>query len=181
MSCCFNNRNFYNNGNLPCGTGYVRPTVSVITPMGITGPTGPTGPTGATGPQGESGIISIAYFTAPTVTNAEPTLLLENSYPVGQTDITFAGENNVNLTAGTYIMRFGSTVTSTNGTPPTISISVNNIVDTGTIRTGIAFGSANLTGDALLTIPTNSTLSFNVTQAPELTYSESFLIISKLN
>ena len=77
-------------------------------------------------------------------------------------------------------MRFGSTVTSTNGTLPTISISVDNVVESGTIRTGVGFGSANLTGDALITINTPSLLTFNVTVAPELTYSENFLIITKL-
>lgn len=169
------NCNFTNN----CGNLYPQNIGMPSCPSvkGVAGATGPTGPTGATG---ASGIMTTAFFTAPSVVNAEPTLLLENSYPTDQTDITFAGENQINIAPGTYLMRFGSTVTSTNGTPPTISISVNNVVESGTIRTGVAFGSASLTGDALLTIPTQSVLTFNVTVAPELTYSENFLIISKL-
>lgn len=158
-------------------------TTGVAGPRGATGATGATGPTGPTGPTGATGssaLTSIAFFTAPSATNVEPTLLLENSYPANQTDITFAGENGVNLTAGTYIMRFGSTVTSTNGTLPTISISIDNVVESGTIRTGVAFGSASLTGDALITINGDALLTFNVTLAPELTYDENFLIISKL-
>ena len=147
---------------------------------GATGPTGATGATGATGPAGTSGISATAFFTAPSVTNEEPTLVLENAFPTDQTDITSAGANGVTIHPGTYLMRFGSTVTSTNGTPPTISLSVNNLVESGTIRTGVSFGSASLTGDALLTIPTRSILSFNVSMAPELTYDENFLIISKI-
>ena len=77
-------------------------------------------------------------------------------------------------------MRFGSTVTSSNDTPPTISIMLNNIVESGTIRTGVAYGSASLTGDALITVTVPSLLTFNVTIEPELTYDENFLIISKL-
>lgn len=138
------------------------------------------GATGPTGPAGAPGFTATAFFTAPSVTNAEPTLLLENAYPTSQTEISFAGRNSINLAAGTYLMRFGSTVTSTNGTPPTISISVDNVVESGTIRTGVAFGSASLTGDALITIATPSILTFNVTIANELTYDENFLIISKL-
>ncbi len=144
------------------------------------GQIGPTGPTGPTGPAGASAINTTAFFTAPRVVNAEPTLLLENSYPTEQTDITYAGANTINIAPGTYLMRFGSTVTSSNGTLPTISISVNNLVENGTIRTGVAFGSSNLTGDALITIPTESVLSFNVTPAAELTYDENFLIITRL-
>ena len=167
-------------------------SVGVAGPIGPTGATGPTGPTGATGPTGvtgatgptgatgTSGISATAFLTAPSVTNAEPELILENSFPVGEQDITFAGANAVNLAAGTYLIRFGSTVTSTNGTPPTISVSVNNLVESGTIRTGVAYGSASLTGDALLTTTDNAILTFNVTISPELTYDENFLIISKI-
>lgn len=147
---------------------------------GATGPTGPIGPTGATGPAGTSGISSTAFFTAPSITNAQPTLILENSFPIGETDITLESGNGINIAPGTYLMRFGSTVTSTNGTPPTISILVNNIVESGTIRTGVAYGSASLTGDALITIPTQSILSFEVTVASELTYDENFLIVAKI-
>lgn len=147
---------------------------------GATGATGPTGPTGATGPAGTPGISSTAFFTASSATNVEPTLIMENSFPTSETNITLAGENNINIAPGTYLMRFGSTVTSTNGTLPTISILVNNVVESGTIRTGVAYGSASLNGDALLTIPTQSILSFEVTISPDLTYDENFLIVSKI-
>lgn len=170
---CFNpcGNNFPQNLKFPVGAGCV----------GVTGPTGPTGATGPMGPTGPAGTFgATAFFTAPSITNAEPTLLLENSFPVGQTEIALMGENNISVESGTYLLRYGSTVTSTNGTPPTISVSVNNVVESGTIRTGVAFGSANLTGDALLTIPTPSIISFNTTLSPELTYSENFLIISKI-
>ncbi len=175
---CFNFNTPSNNCCNPCPpkpispnyTRYILQTVS----GGVTGPTGPTGPAGA------PGFTATAFFTAPSVTNAEPTLILENSYPTSQTEITLAGGNGINLTPGTYLLRFGSTVTSTNGTPPTISISVDNVVESGTIRTGVAFGSASLTGDALITIATPSILSFNVTIANELIYDENFIIISKL-
>lgn len=164
QSCCFNQTN-------PNQCAAI---------VGPTGPTGPTGATGATGATGESGISSTAFFTAPRVTNAQPTLILENAFPVGQTDLTVAGGNSINAAPGTYLLRFGSTVTSTNGTPPTISISVNNVVESGTIRTGVAFGSASLTGDALLSISAPSQMSFEVSVSPELTYDENFLIISKI-
>lgn len=168
--------------SVPSIIGPTGPT-GPIGPTGATGPVGPTGATGATGatgPAGTPGISSTAFFTAPSVTNAQPALIMENSFPVGEIDITLDSGNSVNIAPGTYLMRFGSTVTSANGTPPTISIMVNNIVESGTIRTGVAYGSASLTGDALLTIPTQSVLSFEVTAAPELTYDESFLIISKI-
>ncbi len=185
----FNNCSNLYPPSINLAAGQPAPNCPISCPTGATGPIGPTGPTGATGATGPagpigatgtSGISSTAFFTAPSATNAEPSLILENSFPLGETDITLAGENNVNLAAGTYLLRYGSTVTSTNGTLPTISISVNELVESGTIRTGVAYGSANLTGDALLTISTNSVLSLSVTVAPELTYDETFLIISKL-
>ncbi len=179
-----------NNCCNPCLTNEMPPVYSrIIVQTGAVGPTGPTGPTGPagdigptgpTGATGPAGFEATAFFTAGNAVGVEPTLLLENAYPTNQTQISFAGDNNVNLEPGTYLMRFGSTVTSTNGTPPTISILVNNTVESGTIRTGVAFGSANLTGDALITIQVPSRLSFNVTTANELSYDENFLIISKL-
>ena len=181
---CFNFNTPNNNCCNPCPTKPISPNhtqyILQSFSVGPTGPAGPTGPIGPTGPAGAPGFAATAFFTAPSVTNAEPELLLENAYPTSQTEISLAGGNGINLTPGTYLMRFGSTVTSSNGTPPTISISVDNVVESGTIRTGVAFGSASLNGDALITIATPSLLTFNVTIANELIYDENFLIISKL-
>lgn len=210
MSCCFNNFNsgccnrpiipfVPNQGGTnvdriiftgitgptgPAGpTGATGPTgpQGPIGLTGATGATGPTGPTGATGPAGEPATVSSASFVATGAAGSELTLTLSSEYPASQTDIVLDGaENNIDLTAGSYLVSYGTIGTTTDGNLPTISLEVNDVVVAPTTKTGITTTTTTLNGVYIVNLPADGTIGLNTTQNANITYTGTYLTIQKL-
>lgn len=151
-------------------------------PTGETGPTGAIGPTGPTGPAGENAVTTALYLTSATATNSEPTFESTAEYPTSQTDITLS-ENNTQatLTAGSYIIDYGTTAVSTGSTAPSISLTVGSNPDSITTRAGVAGTTSSLNGSYLLNATDTTTVQLTTTQSADITYNNSYLLIRKLN
>lgn len=165
-------------------TGPAGPT-GPIGPTGLTGPTGPTGatgPTGPTGPAGETPTVSAATFSATGAADAPLTLSAETEYPTAQTDIVLDGtDNNIDLTAGSYIVSYGTIGTTTDTNAPSISLTVNGTPVPSSTRTGVANGTTGLNGVYIVNLPADGTLGLAVTQNAAITYDDSYLTIQKLS
>lgn len=151
--------------------------------QGVQGPAGATGaigPTGPTGPAGANATLILALFTAPTATNTNLILAQIASFPIGQNFITLSN-NNILLTPGTYLVRYGSTLTSTSASVPSIFLTIDGIQDVTTIRNGIANWTISTFGEAIIT-PNNpvTNLTLNTTLGATLTYSNNFITIQRL-
>ncbi len=159
-----------------------------IGPTGLTGLTGPTGPTGATGPTGPTGpagttpTISAATFSATGAANAPLTLAVGGEYPADQTDIVLDGaDNNIDLTAGSYLVSYGTIGTTTDTNTPSITLVVNGANVQASTKTGIANGTTSLNGVYIVNLPADGTLGLAVTQNTAITYNGSYLTIQKLS
>ncbi len=210
MSCCFNqNFSCCNRPNLPQPpfgqgggvnvdriiftgitgpTGPIGPTgpqgpagVGTVGPTGPTGATGPTGPTGATGPAGTPATVAVASFSATGGAGAALTLAAGNEYPAGQTDITLdTTDNNVDLTAGSYLVSYGTIGTTGDTTTPSITLSVDGSDVGATTKTGAASTTTGLNGIYIVNLTTDGTVGLTVTQNASVTYSGTYLTIQKL-
>lgn len=162
MNCCRSCGGFYNLNSMNNG-------------IGVTGPQGPQGPAGA------PAISVAAQFVAPPATDEDLVLSTFASYPATQTDIVLdATNNNVVLTAGTYLIRYGTVATNTGVTFPTISLSFNGIINPITTRTGATNATSTLSGDLLITVLPGTTVGLETTNGADITYTNSYLLIEKL-
>lgn len=167
-------------------------------PAGATGATGPAGPVGPQGPQGPQGIqgpigpegpagadatIIASLLTAPDATGTEPVLAQSTTTPTGQTDIVLnTANNNVELTAGTYSIRYGTNATSTTETAiPSISLAINGTTDALTTRLGTPNTTSSISGDYLYTATAGDTIGLDTTEDASITYSNNYLLIQKLD
>lgn len=163
----------------PAGPQGVPGAIGPTGPVGPIGPQGIQGPTGPTGPAGEDGVAVVGFFTATTSTTADPVLATTNVYPAGETDIVLNTEdNNLNLTAGTYLINYGTTATATTA-EPTISLIVNGIMEDGSTRMGMTGMTSTISGSYLLTFEDVGTLRLTTT-LNGITYNNTYLIIQKL-
>ncbi|MBO4412575.1 MAG: hypothetical protein J5779_01000 [Clostridia bacterium] len=163
MSCCNNCGGYYNLNSINNG-------------IGVSGPQGPQGPAGA------PAISVAAEFIAPAATNEDLVLTAFTSYPGTQTSIVLnSTNNNVELTGGTYLIRYGTVATNTGATLPTISLTFNGVVYPITTRTGAANATNTLSGDLLITVLPGTTVGLETTNSAEITYTNSYLIIEKLS
>ena len=153
-----------------------------IGPTGPTGPTGETGPTGPTGPAGTAAAITIAQFTAPTTTGTELVLAESTESPAGQTEIVLnTTDNDVELTAGTYLIRYGTNATSTVVTSvPSISLEINGVANAETTRFGVGGTTSSVNGDYLYTATAGDTISLAVNESTDITYDNNYLIIQEV-
>lgn len=153
-------------------------------PIGLTGATGeigPTGPTGPTGPAGTPVATTLALFNAPTATDTQPVLAEGGESPAGQTDIELiTTDNNVELTAGTYLIRYGTTAESQGGDETAISLTVDDVVVTSTTRTGNANENTVLIGEYILVATDGTTVGVETAQSASNTYTNTYLVIQKL-
>lgn len=151
-------------------------------PVGPQGPQGPIGPQGPAGPAGADATNVVALFTAPTATGVEPVLAETAEVPAGQTDIVLdTTTNDVTLTAGTYLVGYSTTATSTGTTVPTISLTQNGTVIAGTTRSGTATTTENLFGQHLIVTSEGDTVGIETTNSTETTYDNTQLLIQKLS
>lgn len=157
----------------PAGTG--------VGPTGPTGATGPTGPTGATGPAGTDATVAAATFSAIGAANTPLTLAVGNEYPAAQTDIVLDGaENNIDLTAGSYLVSYGTVGTAAGATTPSITLSVNGSDVAATTKTGAATSTTGLNGVYIVNLPADGTIGLTTTQDTQVTYAGTYLTIQKL-
>ena len=194
----------------PCGPrGPVGPT-GPTGPRGVTGPTGPTGPTGVTGPTGATGPTGVTGptgATGPTGTSAPADLvnatnvspqtpasgaaltLDTNQVSLGSAVSHSTGASNFTLGAtGTYQVSYSTNATpSSSATPPinaSIQLNRGGSLIPGTLATATlaaAGNSTHLSGNALIqvnTVPITITLVSNNANS---TYSNTSVIIRKLN
>ncbi len=200
MSCCFNqNFSCCNRPILPqppfgqgggvnvdriIFTGITGPT-GPIGPTGPQGPAstivGPTGPTGATGPAGTPATVAAATFSATGAAGSPLTLTVGNDYPADQTDIVLNGAaNNINLTAGSYLVSYGTVATAGDTNVPTITLSVNGSDVAASTKTGVGNATTGLNGVYIVNLPADGTLGLTVAQNAQLTYNGSYLTVQKL-
>ena len=143
---------------------------------------GPTGPTGPTGPAGTSSENIVAFFTSALATNVDPVLTETAETPAGQTDIVLdAITNQVLLSAGDYLIRFGTTAESQGSDLASISLTVNGIIVPITTRTGNANENTVLTGEYLISAADATAIGLSTTLNEDTTYTNTYLTIQQMN
>ena len=149
---------------------------------GVTGPTGPTGATGPTGPAGETGESVAAFFNSATATNAQPVFTEIAETPSGQTDISLNGAGTgVVLTAGSYLVSFGTTAISRGSDVASIVLTVNGVPVSITTRTGNANENTVLTGQYLINSAAGATLGIQTALDEDTTYTNTYISVLKLS
>ena len=147
-------------------------------PTGATGPTGPTGPTGATGVAG----LTTAYLTSTNAKNADPIFIRTSEYPFDQNAIVLNGAGTeVTITAGSYIIEYGATADSKDGTAPTLALSFNGNVEAITTRTGKSNEMSDLHGVHMHVTQLQDKLMLKTATSAQLTYNNVYLLIRKLD
>ena len=150
-------------------------------PTGATGLTGATGPTGPTGPAGETPTNAVSLFEVPTATNVQPVLAQTATSPTGQTDIVLnTTNNNIELGAGSYLVRYGTTAESQGVDITSISLTVNGVVVPSTTRTGNANENTVLTGEYLVTSAGGTTIGLETALDATNTYTNTYLVVQKI-
>ena len=102
-----------------------------------------------------------------------------NSYPQGQFDITAQGTNSINLTAGTYLVRFSATIINTSQTVPEIYLYTTSTIQPSR-RYGVANGTAQVYGDYLLTMEQAGQVMIMNTTLNGISYSNIYVLIQKI-
>lgn len=184
MSCCNNCQGYYN--NCPCSrrSGSGGTTQVIVGPQGEQGPIGPQGPQGEQGPAGETTVASTALYTAATdavAVRATPTLALTTQYPTTQTDIVLSGTNTVTLANGYYLVMYGTNATSTSNETPSIYLSLNGTPLPSSTRVGDKTAISSLSGQYFVQSTGGSTLELVFDEIENSTYTDNYLILSKLS
>ncbi len=131
--------------------------------------------------QTPTGVLAVAQFDGVTATNTPIVLTETISAPAGQTNILLnTANNNVNVTPGTYLIRYGSTATSTSTTVPSLTLAFNGTGDSSTTRTGVANGTSTINGEYVEVFDNAGTIGLNSNQSADVTYDNNYLIIQKL-
>lgn len=131
--------------------------------------------------QTPTGVLAVAQFDGATATNTPIVLTETISAPTGQTNILLnTANNNVNVTPGTYLIRYGSTATSTSTTVPSLTLAFNGTGDSSTTRTGVANGTTTINGEYVEVFDNAGTIGLNSNQSADVTYDNNYLIIQKL-
>ena len=164
MNCCRTCGGFFNLNSINSG-------------IGVTGPQGPQGPAGT------PAISVAAEFVAPAATNEDVVLTTFNLYPASETDITLdTTNNNVVLSAGTYLVSYGTNATLADviKSPAIASISLTiNGMENG-MTTRIESDTGSMSGEILITVINGTTIGLSTLNSENLTYSNTYLIIKKL-
>ena len=120
-------------------------------------------------------------FTAPSTTNAQPTITETTSYSNGSPISYQATGNQITLPDGTYLISYGTTATSTSADQPSMSLAVNSSTESSTTRTGAGNTTTTLSGNYLLTASGgNTTLALELTPNANVTYNNNYMIVQKL-
>ncbi len=173
----------------PTGATGVQGIQGVTGPQGVQGVTGPTGSTGATGAVGATGatgatgsVEAVAGFASASAVNAQPVLSATAQAPTGQSDIVLStANNNVVLSAGTYVIDYGATATGTGATVPSISLTINGTQVALTLHTSEAGSTTTLSGQYVVTVADASTVALTTTASADVTYTNSYMNIEKID
>jgi hypothetical protein len=124
----------------------------------------------------------VAFFTASTATNEQPNLVLTAESPTGQTDIVLVlADNNVKLTEGDYLIRFGTTTVNKSNDIGTIVLLINGAQISITSRVGSANDTVVLTSEYLYHASADDTVGLLTALSSNISYLNTYLTIEKLS
>lgn len=151
---------------------------SVISAGQMLAPLGPQGDEGEPGPPGEPAIRVVAYFISLTPATQEDLRFSLKLDQGNQDEISYVtNTNSVKLKRGYYIINYGVNVEANAAILPKIWLELDNSKQEMTEREGNTSGKSFLGGATFIRVDNDeATLSFAVTKAKDITYSNAFLL-----
>ena len=153
-----------------------------IGPIGPVGPTGATGATGPQGPQGESGVNDSIYAESGAQTVAAGAQIpITLSASTTNTTLSVAG-NAVSVPAGTFLVNFGGTALTPDGTLMGVQLYVNGVAQTNQnlLDTANTATYGNVAKTMILTVANPSALSIFNSAPSTSNYTNAFLTVTRL-
>ena len=179
--CCRPCGSFNNCG---CNEPFFCPRVNAFV---VRGPRGATGPQGPQGPQGLPGSIAQGFgsFASPVTESvaAGADLPLATNVALSGTSIQHvAGQSAVTLAAGTYYIAWKADATIPAGGTAGLALAVNGVVNTNSqsTATGTAANVATLSGNTILTVPAQSTITLRNSGTETTSYRNVAMSVIKL-